>query len=305
MLAIWVRLPWTARLDLKPSLRVRRIARILPVLVTGRSIRVTTVERNTMSWITIEKEKCNLCGLCATRCAKNFILDGDEMTAVAGEGTCMLCGHCVALCPTDALYHEKLDMDNFVILDRKSTIEREEFTKLVRARRSIRHYKDKKVPREDLEALVDLTRYAPTGSNSQQVGIVVIENEEKIARLSKLTAERMQEIYPQDENAEKPAEYVDWIFFNAPALMIFHFPKSPSTADCVIAAQTVVLASMTMGLGTCYIGMLEYAWHTSDEVKAEVNLPEGHSMGSVLILGYPKLTFLRSVDRFPMRVRWE
>ncbi len=54
--------------------------------------------------------------------------------------------------------------------------------------------------------------------------------------------------------AEKPAEYVDWIFFNARALMVFHAPKSPSTADCVVAAQTVVLASMTMGLGTCYIG---------------------------------------------------
>jgi hypothetical protein len=25
----------------------------------------------------------------------------------------------------------------------------------------------------------------------------------------------------------------------------------------------------------------------------------------VLVLGYPKLKFLRSVDRFPMKVRWE
>ena len=61
---------------------------------------------------------------------------------------------------------------------------------------------------------------------------------------------------------------------------------------------------MTLGLGTCYIGFLEYAWHNRADVRELVNLPEDHTIGSVLILGYPKLKYLRAVDRQQMKVRW-
>lgn len=263
-----------------------------------------------MSWVTIDQEKCNLCEICVARCMQNFRNIDGAISPRAGEATCIVCGHCIALCPTDAIVHEKMDMDNFPSLDRKKTFDRDAFVAMVRGRRSHRHFKDKKIPREDLEALVELCRYAPTGSNRQLVEMVVIENAAKVAKLAKLSMEAFGPMYAEDRKKREAAgEKVqeDPIFYQAPAVIVFHGPSAggPPKYDCVIAAQTVVLAAETLGLGSCYIGMFEFAWHQSDAVKKELDLPEGNAIGSVLILGYPKLTFLRTVDRLPMTVRWE
>jgi nitroreductase len=89
--------------------------------------------------------------------------------------------------------------------------------------------------------------------------------------------------------------------------MVFHSPPNPSTPkdDCVIAAQTVVLAAMTMGLGTCYIGLLVKAAENYSPIRASLALPPEHSVHSILVLGYPSLKYLRAVDRKAMAVQWE
>lgn len=260
-----------------------------------------------MSWVTIDKETCNVCGICVQRCAQNFREIDGEISARAGEGTCIVCGHCVALCPSDSMVHEKMDMANFPKLDGGAVMDPEEFVALVRGRRSHRQFKSTKIPHEDLEALVDLCRYAPTGANRQQVGMIVVEDEAKVAKLAALSVESFGATYEETLKARKEAgdeSPFDPIFYQAPAVIVFHGPGSPKY-DCVIAAQTVVLAAETMGLGSCYIGMFEYAWSISDAVKAELALPTDDAIGSVVILGYPKLKFLRTVDRLPMKVRWE
>jgi nitroreductase len=57
----------------------------------------------------------------------------------------------------------------------------------LRERRSHRHFKDEPIPREALETLVDVCRYAPTGSNVQSVKLVAAEDQDKIKRYSDLT----------------------------------------------------------------------------------------------------------------------
>ncbi|MDP7640670.1 MAG: nitroreductase family protein, partial [Candidatus Hydrogenedentes bacterium] len=195
-------------------------------------------------------------------------------------------------------------------LDRKLKFGRDEFAEFVRSRRSHRAYKDEKIPRADLEHLVQMARFCPTGGNAQPVQILIIEDEARLDKLSKLTQAAIQDLYPgAREKREKAGieEREDPIFHKAPALMVFHIPKGRGSArtDSVIAAQTVVLAAMTIGLGTCYIGLLEHAWHTDETTREVLDLPEGHTLGSAIVLGYPALTFLRAVDRRPMDVRWE
>ena len=54
-----------------------------------------------------------------------------------------------------------------------------------------------------------------------------------------------------------------------------------------------------------YIGLLETAARSYPPLAEAIGLPEGHEIQSVLILGYPKLKYLRLVDRKPLSVRWE
>jgi nitroreductase/NAD-dependent dihydropyrimidine dehydrogenase PreA subunit len=260
-----------------------------------------------MNMISITADQCNVCGVCVERCINNYHKDGEEISVTATPETCSLCGHCVALCPTDAIEHHKMDMGNFTVLDRKLKFDPGQFDEFVRARRSVRSFKQRKVSHDQLASLVDLCRYAPTGSNKQDVQILVIEDKKRIAAISKLTEKCVTEVYPQwsERSEELKAARPDPIFYRAPALMIFHQPKASGKTDSVIAAQTVVLSAMTHGLGTCYIGFLEHAWHSSAEVREIVDLPADNAIASVLILGYPKLKYLRAVDRHPMKVRWE
>ncbi len=290
----------------------------------------------TESWTSVDPELCNQCGICVIRCPMNYSIENGKTDTHVGLETCNLCGHCVAMCPEDAIVHHKMDMDNFPAADGALKIDPDEFFQFVRGRRSIRHYRDKAVPREDLERLVDLCRYAPTGSNRQTVEILVVEDPDRVKMLSNLTVDYFEGGVARIEDAAKalraegkeiPPELQDDldrlplrkriaaaralghdpIFHGAPAVMIFHSEKTPSTPkdDCVIAAQTVVLAAMTLKLGTCYIGLFYYPARAYAPVIDELDLPPGHQIGSVLTLGYPKLKFLRSVDRFPMKVRWK
>jgi hypothetical protein len=60
-----------------------------------------------------------------------------------------------------------------------------------------------------------------------------------------------------------------------------------------------------MGLEYTYIGIFEGAANNSKAVMDELKLPQGNSVYSVIILGYPKMKFYRTVDRKPTRVRHE
>jgi hypothetical protein len=50
---------------------------------------------------------------------------------------------------------------------------------------------------------------------------------------------------------------------------------------------------------------MEFAANGYPALAQALDLPSGHQVYSIIILGYPKLKFLRAVDRKPMDVRWE
>ena len=60
-----------------------------------------------------------------------------------------------------------------------------ELQKAITTRRSIRAFTDQEIPREDLIAIVDAGRLAPTGSNRQPWDFVVITEPETIAEIAK------------------------------------------------------------------------------------------------------------------------
>jgi nitroreductase len=223
-----------------------------------------------------------------------------------------------------------MDMENFIDLDKGMPFETADFIQFVRARRSHRQFKDKAIDQKDLETLADLCRYAPTGSNRQMVELDIIQDSEKLQRLSDYTVDFFEENINRLKTSpdEKiifqgrliPPDLVETlkrvimarkfglevIFHKAPVVMIFHCPPNVSCPkdDCVIASTTVTLAARCMGLDTCYIGLFEFAANEYEPIVKELDLPPGNQVFSVLILGYPKLKFYRTVDRKPMRVRW-
>jgi len=227
-----------------------------------------------------------------------------------------------------------MDPDNFETVGTPVDYQPDEFMRFIRQRRSHRHFKNKAVPEAVIRRLIEAARYAPTGSNVQSVGIIVLENDARKKKLSDLTidyfaeagrkAAAMLETMPDGPRAparlqlEKVVRYrtnmlkaksvgYDPIFHHAPVVLIFHSPLETSTPkdNCVIASTTVGLFGRTLGLEFTYIGLLEMAARSYPPLAEAIGLPEGHAVQSVLIAGYPRLKYLRYVDRNPIRVRWE
>lgn len=288
-----------------------------------------------MSWITIDEDKCTVCGDCVQECLNGCLTDeGGIIVTNAGESNCILCGHCVAVCSESAITHHRLNMECFAEY-KETRPNPDDFFQFLKERRSHRHYLDKLVPRQDLEKLVDICRHVPTGSNSQSVEIIMVQDAQEIEKLSDMTVDYLealiQKIMDKSERLKaeglKPSpnlqfsldrvdgfkrpiqakkEGRDPVFFKAPAVMIFHSvdPTSAPKDNCVIAAQTVTLAARTLGLESCYIGMFEIAANYWNPIKQTISLPEDHKVFSVLVLGYPKFKYKRTVDRNPISIRW-
>ena len=288
-----------------------------------------------MSWVSIDYDKCTACGTCIEGCGRCFSMDGDKVTVFADESCCSICGRCVALCPADAITHSKMDMENFPEINKREFISTGDFIEFVRQRRSHRAFLSKSIPEPDLQKLVDIVRYCPTGSNSQMVELLVIRNPDKIKTLSDLTVdffvksgyEAQKEIERLKTEAKTTPEELsrmemmavygdmlkqsremgmDPIFYNAPAVMVFHANDIGFSMkdDCVIASTTMGLLSRTMGLEFTYIGLFEGAANEHPAVVEALGLPEDHKVFSVIILGYPEMKFLRMVDRKPTSVTY-
>jgi nitroreductase len=232
--------------------------------------------------------------------------------------------------------HSGFAPGDFAPLDRKVNFETAKFIRFLQERRSHRHFLKKPVPRKNLETLMEACRWAPTGSNVQNVEVIVYTDREKIDRLSDLTIEyflwvsgrvRKKLARMEAEGAKNSQDYRmtermltmgdrmkneqasgrDPVFYHAPVLMIFHSvaPTSAPKDNAVLAAHTVALTARTLGIESCYIGIWEAAAEYYPPLKEALNLPPGHKLFDTLILGYPKLRFLKTVPRKPIRVRWE
>ena len=147
-----------------------------------------------MSWVSIDYDKCDRCSICVQGCPRCFRKNGDEIAVEANENCCALCGHCVSLCPAGAIVHHKMDMDNFKDISKREIIKTDEFIQFIRERRTHRHFTNRKIPKKDLEELIDTVRYAPTGGNDQSVEIILVQNPERRKGLSDLTVDYMAAI---------------------------------------------------------------------------------------------------------------
>jgi nitroreductase/NAD-dependent dihydropyrimidine dehydrogenase PreA subunit len=290
----------------------------------------------TMNHVVIDQGTCTVCGLCTEVVPRCFEEVNGEVKVLATEKTCLLCGRCVALCPTGSIAHNVMNMKNFPEVSKTTLIKPEPFKQFIRERRSHRAFLDKRIPKEVLDELIDIVRYAPTGHNDQTVEIILIRNPEKRKKVSDLVVDFMalgrdkiagdlekltlncaadpDEIRELEDRLEFLGIVVeargvgkDPIFYDAPAVAIFHSGAVSVTPkdNCMIAATTMGLYARTLGLETTYIGLAEPAANMYEPLMKELRLPLGHKVFSVLVIGYPKIEYLRVVDRKPIKTRWE
>lgn len=273
-----------------------------------------------MTHFTINQEKCNQDGICAAECPTGIIRwtgkGSFPVTVTGGEKFCLNCGHCVAVCPHGAAALKTLSPEDCPSIDRRKLPSHEQIDHLVRARRSIRTFKEQVVEHHKLVQLIDAARFAPTGHNLQQVHWLVIENPEEIQRLAGLVVDWMRTMLDQKPEVAAalamPQVIAAWergrdtVCRRAPHLIITHAPKKVASAptDCVVALTYLELLAYSMGLGTCWAGYFTTAANVFPPLTAALGLPENHRIPGALLIGYPKYQYHRIPKRNEPRITW-
>jgi nitroreductase len=98
----------------------------------------------------------------------------------------------------------------------------------------------------------------------------------------------------------------DQICRNAPHLIIVHAAENAPWAqvDCILALAYAELIALPLGLGTTWAGFVMAATTFYPPLIETLNLPEGHKCFGVMMVGYPKLKFVRMPLRNPPAVAW-
>jgi nitroreductase len=168
---------------------------------------------------------------------------------------------------------------------------------IIKTRRCIREYKEDQIPDEDIKFLIDCAGYAPSGLNMQPWAFLVIQNKDKILQLSETCKKSMIPLLEGMKNTSKVAsEFLTFlrqkesnIFYGAPVLVIILGNRTAATAvyDCAMAAQTMMLAAQSIGIGSCWIGAAQHSL-MDEKLLKDLGAPDGYIHVAPLIFGYPK-----------------
>jgi nitroreductase len=89
----------------------------------------------------------------------------------------------------------------------------------------------------------------------------------------------------------------DLLFYDAPAVLLFHHSPYVDASEAMIACTYAMLAAESLGLGTTMIGAAAPIIMRKRELCQQLGIPDGNKPAIALILGYPAVHFRRGVIR--------
>lgn len=172
-----------------------------------------------------------------------------------------------------------------------------EVIKNMLTRRSIRAYAEEQISDDQLNALLEAAKYAPSGGNSQTWRFTVVQNKEKLEQLNSLVRESFKHMpvdektYRSKKSGKIAAEKDNYRFYyNAPTLIIVSNDKEYSNcmADSALALENILLAAHSLGLGACFINQL--TWFCDDEnlrrSLTDIGIPGNYVVCGSAVVGY-------------------
>ena len=167
-----------------------------------------------------------------------------------------------------------------------------EVIKTIKGRRSIRSYRDEQITDEQLNTILEVGIYAPSGMGQQASMIVAVQDPEIIAQMSKLNAEIMgMEIDP---------------FYGAPTVAVVFADATRMTyiEDGSLVMGNMMLAASSIGVDSCWVHRAGETFET-EEGKAlmkQWGVPEGYVGIGNCILGYHDGDIPEAAARKPGRI---
>jgi nitroreductase/Fe-S-cluster-containing hydrogenase component 2 len=210
-----------------------------------------------------------------------------------------------------------------------------EVERVIFRRRSNRIFKKNPVPQEMIERILEAGRYGPSAGNNQPIRYIVISDtalieqiEEGVLRVLKRLSKGYREggllvrsllhLYglrnPQDMDI-RPIYALNALMREGSRLALFHHAPcvilmlsdqrgvGDYKLDCGIAAQNIVLAAHSLGLGTCYVGFIKPI-NMIGGLKKKLGIEYPYQVVTSIALGYPRVKQDKEVIRERTPITW-
>jgi nitroreductase len=148
----------------------------------------------------------------------------------------------------------------------------DELLDIIRQRRSIRRYRTQPVPQDLIEQMVEAASWAPSASNQQDWYFSIVTSEQTKKAMAEAVHSRWEEIFAAHQGSGLMAELRSYStafvsFASAPVVIVVSALRANSvlrsllgdtaaqtagsSVSAAMAAQNLMLAAHTLGLGTC------------------------------------------------------
>ncbi|MBO5437674.1 MAG: nitroreductase family protein [Thermoguttaceae bacterium] len=286
---------------------------------------------------------CIHCSLCTEICPAHLFIWSPEGSAehepsdvpiVPHPEACIQCGHCVCLCPADAIEHSAFPPEAKLPIPEDPLPSWENFHQLASTRRSVRKFQHAPVPRKQIAQILQTAETAPTACNGRHVHWTAVSDPEILHQIRQETlsvlrkglallespfgflaaklfprssAGRNYDRIPMMRSLLKASETQDLILYDAPALLAAHCSVKGSPfaqGDAQLALQNAALAAHALGLGSFYVGFVTWATQENPAIGKLLQLPKDHQLAGGLAVGIPAVQYrFAPVREFP-EIRW-
>ena len=147
----------------------------------------------------------------------------------------------------------------------------------IEKRRSIRKYQDREVSQDIINELIEAARLSPSAYNAQPWKFKIVNNNDIIEKMKQEKVFKHEFVYTapliiiccglEESYPEKASEN-----FNLRDLVY---------GDLGIASQNLVLRATELGLGSCYVGIID-----REKIRKILDISENYIIPYVITIGY-------------------
>lgn len=286
--------------------------------------------------IHFNENECVNCKLCGKVCPLNFFLMESRRCQLDSED-CQYCYHCYSVCPSNAI---NIDRTDDVISEKAKEemfINTGDFKRFLSLRRSVRFFDGRKVENKILQDIINYASYIPSGGNEHSYEFTVIQDKDVISTLKnqviafyklfnmvlnsavlrfivKPFLDKQSRAFLKKKDLrirlKKMFESIEYgndpIFYNSPTIIFISSAKQTPTPfeDSIIAGYQISLLAQTMGLGSCFVSMVQKVVNFQNKTKKLIGLGKKDTIHAVLIIGHPDVDYIRAKPIINKNINW-
>jgi nitroreductase/Pyruvate/2-oxoacid:ferredoxin oxidoreductase delta subunit len=276
--------------------------------------------------ITVDRQKCSACGLCARICHETCITlvgENGHRAAQVDHALCSTCTQCIAICPKQAL---SWDRTPAVPYDNRRLPAAEQLAELFKQRRTIRRFTEAKLERATIAEIVATGIYAPT--NHYALRAIVVDDPAIMEALDDIIMRFVARMYnalyrysvvfnlvraltpaldAKGKVKMRRGLELGRAFETLPAALVFVVGDRRvllAEASAQYALYNMILYARAKGIGSRINAAGSLALDRSRAARVRLGLRKREHILATVELGYPAVRFRNKVEGKRMSIQW-